>query len=145
MNLKLKAGSQAFNSAKLLYPATNFSHDLEIEFLYTADQLHAYINVFLEAIPAYEHDEKSALIRIETKSGVHQLLVHRLSGGQRLKIPEDLLETFLSYFEQNSSLSLKLQGPYHTQINCKYFKQHFKQLKVKQVDFIPANPVRISL
>jgi hypothetical protein len=145
LNIKLKTGSQAFNSAKLLYPSTNFSHDLEIEFLYYEDLLSAYINVYLEPVPCYQNDEKTALLKVETKSGPCQLLIHRLSGGQRLKIPEDLLEVFLSYFEQNPSITLKLQGSYSTHINCKHFKEHLKKLKVKQLNFIPANPVRVSL
>lgn len=145
LNIKLKTGSQAFNSAKLLYPATNFSHDLELEFLYADNVLAAYINVFLEEIPPFENDEKSALLKIESTSGTSQLLLHRLSGGQRLKIPEDLMEMFLSFFEENSSVTLKLQGPYNTKINCKHFQDHLKKLKVKQLDFIPANPVKVSL
>jgi hypothetical protein len=145
LNVKLKTGSQRYNSAKLLYPSTNFSHDLELEFLYNDNKLTAYINVYLEEIPAFQNDEKLALLQIETKSGSTQLLLHRLSGGQRLKIPEDLMEVFISYFEQNSALTFKLQGPYNTKIDCKHFKEHLKKLKLKQIDLIPTNPIRVSL
>lgn len=145
MSLKIKSGSPLFNSNKLIYPATNFSHDLEIEFLYSNYQLSAYINVYLEQIPAFEKDEKTALLKIDTPAGSTKFLVHRLSGGQRLKIPEDLMDQFLSLFEQNASLTLKLQGPYNTKVSCKTFKQHLKTLKLQQIDLIPSNPIRVYL
>jgi hypothetical protein len=144
-NFNIKTGNANFNSKKLVYPATNFSHDLEIEFLYTANKLHAYINVYSQTIPCYEGDDKVASVSLDVKGHHYKLLVDRLGGGQRLKIPDESLSFFIKLLEKHSSITLTLQEGYKTKINSKEFKKHFKTLKAKVLPFIPNDPITLAL
>lgn len=144
-NLTIKTGSSAFDSSKLIYPATYFLHDVELELLYTAEKLHAYINVYSQRILPYQGDEQAALLSIDTKQGSHQLIVDRLAGGQRLKIPEEFLGTFIQLLKSHSSITLILEEGYKTKINTQGFKKHFATLHNKPLFFIPNNPVGLAL
>lgn len=144
-NISINAGNTKFNSSKLIYPATSFSHDLEIEFLYTAHTLHAYINVYSETILPYEGDEKVAFLTLDVKGHHYELLVDRLGGGQRLKIPEESLNFFIKLLEKHSSVTLALKEGYKTKINTRDFKKHFNNLKAKPLSFIPNDPVTLAL
>lgn len=144
-NLSIKTGNANFNSSKLLYPATNFSHDLEIEFLYTAQRLHAYINVYSETIPPHQGDDKVAALSLAVKDHHYEILVDRLAGGQRLKIPEESLTFFINLLEKHSYVILGLKDGYKTRINAKDFKKHFKILKAKTLSFIPNDPITLAL
>lgn len=144
-NLTIKAGNPSFNSSKLIYPATHFLHDLELEFLYTSGHLHAYINVYAQLIPPYEGNEKLSLLTIETQGHSHRFIVDRLAGGQRLKIPEDTLGPLVQLFKDHPSVVMQLGAVYKTKINTKEFKQHFDTLHVKPLALIPNNPIGLAL
>jgi hypothetical protein len=144
-NISIKTGNPQFNSAKLVYPATNFSHDLEVEFLYTANTLHAYINVYSQTIAPYEGDESVASLSLDVKGHHYHLLVDRLAGGQRLRIPDQSLDFFIQLLEKHSSLVLSLKEHYKTKILCKDFKKHFNTLKTKPLPFVPNDPISLAL
>ena len=144
-NVTIKAGHTDYDSTRLIYPATNFSHDIEIEFLYTLDTLHAYINVYSQPIPPYQEDDKVAILSFDTKEHHHELPVFRLSGGQRLKIPEESLELFVELLEKNPYVLMTLKEGYRTKINTKNFKNHFNHLKTKPFPFIPNDPIGLAL
>lgn len=144
-NLTIKTGHADYDSSKLIYPATNFSHDIELEFLYTSGKIHAYINVYSQIIPPYQGDDKVASLSFDVKEHHYELLVDRLSGGQRLKIPEDSLGFLIQLLEKNSSVLMTLKEGYRTKIDTKDFKKHFNILKTKPLSFIPNDPVSLAL
>lgn len=144
-NQNIKTGNPSFDSAKLIYPATHYLHDLELEFLYTSHQLHSYINVYAEHIPPYQDDAKVARLSIDAGGRSHHFLVDRLAGGQRLKIPDDLLGTFIEILKKNPSVVLTLEGLYRTKVHTKEFKKHFETLHAKPFTFIPNDPITLAL
>jgi len=144
-NLSIKTGSSSFNSSKLIYPATHFLHDLELEFLYTQETLSAYINVYAETIPSYEGDDRAALLIMEVSGKTQKLVVDRLSGGQKLKIPDMHLSSFVNTFKNHPSVILRLGEDYKTKINTKEFKKHFEKLHIQPFVFISNNPIGLAL
>lgn len=128
-NLSIKTNQPQFYSAKLIYPVTNFTHDIEIEFLHASGNLSAYLNVYYDKIPPYNDNESIAQITFQTKEGDSTLLVHRLAGGQRLKIPEESLGLVVEMFKKNKWIVLKLSSSYKTKIITEDFKKHFEHLK----------------
>jgi hypothetical protein len=127
-----------------VYPATNFCHDLEMEFLYTDKTLHAYINVYAESIPAYQEDAQVALLVLDVKGHQYDFLVDRLSGGQRLKIPEDSLAFMINLLEKYPYVTMTLGSAYKTKINALDFNKHFKMLKAKKLSMISSNPIGLA-
>ena len=144
-NINIRTGSKAYDASKLVYPATNFCHDLEIEFLYTDHKLHAYINVYAETIQSYEEDSQVALIFLDVKGHHYDLLVDLLSGGQRLKIPEDSLNFMIGLLERYPYVTITLWSSYRTKINAQDFNKHFKMLKAKKLSVISNNPIGLAL
>lgn len=144
-NVTIRTGNEQFDSSKLIYPATNFCHDLEMEFLYTGKKLHAYINVYAETIPCYQEDTQVALLVLDVKGHQYDFLVDRLSGGQRLKIPDDSLNFMLGLLEKYPYVTLTLGNAYRTKINALDFNKHFKMLKAKKLSMISSNPISLAL
>jgi len=143
-NVSIRTGNGQFDSSKLVYPATNFCHDLEVEFLYTDKHLHAYINVYAETVPAYEEDPQVALLVLHVKGQQYDLLVDRLSGGQRLKIPQESLNFLIDLLEKYPYVTFTLGSIYRTKINALDFNKHFKMLKAKKNPMLSSNPISLA-
>jgi len=143
-NVAIKTGSDRFDSSKLIYPATNFSHDLELEFLYTQGELYAYINLYAERVPPYQEDPRVASLLVEAKGQRLELLVDRLAGGQRVRIPEESLPLLLDLLEKYPYVTFVLGDFYKTRVDARDFNKHFRSLKAKKLSFVSSNPITLA-
>jgi hypothetical protein len=142
--MKIKTGNSKFDSKKITYPSSNYNHDLEIEFLQIGPQLCGYINLFLHEAKKATDPTKSEVLFLakQEKLSFH---FERLQGGQRLKIPENLIEPILELFKKHQVITMKIAPSYEVKIHLKHFQSDLKKLKKSSLDFLPNHPVGFSL
>ena len=78
-------------------------------------------------IPPYKQDSKKALLYIENENIKKSYIVHRLDGGQKLVLPNDLSQIIIAELEKGKNISIKT-GTYSQNIDSKKFAQLFKKL-----------------
>lgn len=142
--MKIKTGNSKFDSKKITYPSSNYNHDLEIEFLQIGPHLCGYINLFLHEAKKGSDPTKSEVLFF-TKQEKLSFYLERLQGGQRLKIPENLIEPILELFKKHQVITMKIAPCYEVKIHLKHFESDLKKLKKSSLDFLPNHPVGFSL
>lgn len=144
-NSSIKTGNKEFDSAKLIYPASNYTHDYQLEFLYSEDSLKAYINLYSSKAPIYSEDSELTLLKFMIKDNKYEVIVDRLSGGQRIRLPVEATSLLINLLEENNEVTIFFKEGMKFNISSYNFKKHFKSLKAKPLVFIPNDPVGIAL
>ncbi len=89
-------------------------NNLQVEIIKHGDETHAYINVHSFTIPCYNNDPKKAQLTLITPEKELTMIVSRLEGGQRLRIPPEIVPDFLSILSENNDITLSLGHHYLT-------------------------------
>lgn len=143
--LSLSSTKAPQSCAKLLYPATSYLHDMEVEFVKVDDEIFSYISIFSGIIPPSGEEESKAKITLSSFLGKKEFLVNRLEGGQKLKIPQEALEEFIMIFAKSPEITVQIQGSYKQVIDTKKFPLYFSKLKKYQTPTLPPLPISLSL
>ena len=87
---------------------------LQVEIIEHDNEHYAYINVHSFSIPCYNEDPKKAQLILITPEKELNFIVSRLEGGQRLRIPPEIVPEFLSILSEHDTLTLTLGHHYLT-------------------------------
>ncbi|MCH9630388.1 MAG: hypothetical protein S4CHLAM37_03840 [Chlamydiia bacterium] len=144
-NSSIKTGNKAFDSAKLIYPASNFTHDYQLELLYVDNSLKGYINLYSGKAPIHAEDNELSMLKFIVNGNRYETIADRLSGGQRIRLPTEALALLINLLEKHSEVTIIFKEGMKFNISSYSFKKHFKSLKAKPLLFIPNDPVGIAL
>ncbi|PCI94538.1 hypothetical protein COB11_03750 [Candidatus Aerophobetes bacterium] len=144
-NSSIKTGNKEFDSSKLIYPASNYTHDFQLEFLYSENSLKGYINLYSNKAPIHADDSELAMLKFIVNGNRYETIVDRLSGGQRVRLPADALALLINLLEKHSEVTVFFKEGVKFNISTYSFKNHFKSLKAKPLLFIPNDPIGIAL
>ena len=144
-NVYIKTGSASFDSSKLIYPASNFCQDIQLELLNTEEQLYIYLNVYAHPVTPYKENLKEALITLDTGTKEYQLIAERLEGGQRIRVPLTSTTFVVDLMKSSNFVIIKLQDGYRTKILTTHFTDYYKKLKNLPPSFISNRPVGLAL
>lgn len=144
-NSSIKTGSKEFDSARLVYPSSNYTHDYQLEFVYSDSQLNAYLNLFSARAPTFKDDKELTQLKFIVNGKQYETVADRLSGGQRIRLPADSMALLIKLLEDHKTVTIHLKETMKFTIYSDPFKKHFKALKAKPLLFIPNDPVGIAL
>ena len=143
-NLTIKTGSQTYNFSKLTH-IYNQENPLQLEILALDHDLIAYINIDQGKLPCYEKDEGVALVCIRAKHKNFSFLADRLSGGQKIKIPNDILDDFLAALKENSEVIISIDQQYKTKILSHKLSDKIKKLMKERESHSIKGKITLSL
>lgn len=130
--------------AKLSYPPSNPHKGLELELIRHGKETRGYLNAYHFSFPSYENNPKRAQIIIKTSNTTEAFVIHRLEGGQRLKLTEACLTTLLQLLDDNELVIIE-SGHFTQEISTKTFKRHYRDLMQEPSRFIPEEFVTFEI
>jgi hypothetical protein len=125
---RVESGSSAFNSTKLIFPAGDPIHGIDVEFLNTSKNLYVYLNVHSTPIPALKDDPKHAFVILTIGSEKHRFEAVRREGGQRLLLPEEAVNLLIGSLQKDLPIEIKISG-YSAQLTASDFSEKFKKMQ----------------
>ncbi len=125
---RVESGHSDFNSTKLIFPADDPIHGIDVEFLNTSKNLYAYLNVHSLPIPELKNNPKHAFVYFMIGSEKHRFEALCREGGQRLLLPEDAVKLMISSLENDLSIQIKISG-YSAEITASGFSEKYKEME----------------
>lgn len=123
---EIVSDSPVYQSKRLLHLASNRSTGFELEISQGQSDMQVHINVFSRQIPAYSGNPKRALITIADPSQSHNILAHRLKGGQRLRLGQEHSQLLLNSLKNSKEVKIYLEG-YEENIDTEGFTGLFSR------------------
>ncbi len=124
----IRAGNSDFNSSKLAYATEDQVNGLDLEILSSKKELRIALLVHSHPVPAYDLDEKKALVKISSPEKQIVTLASRREGGQRLILPEKVHPFILSTLKNGEPLTLQVPG-YKSTVMPKKFSTLLEKLE----------------
>ncbi|MBS0627832.1 MAG: hypothetical protein JSS09_06435 [Verrucomicrobia bacterium] len=123
---QIDGGSSQFRSSRLSYVISNASNSLQMEIIRREKALKGYL--FVQGRTLLEHPEtpKHSLIFVQIKEETNSYLVSRYEGGQRLLLPDDLLQKILKALKDETEVTLKVSG-YQTTLTPAGFSSSYEK------------------
>jgi len=128
------------SSSKLVYAARDIVNGVDLEFLRVGEELHTYLQVHSQMIPAFNGNAKEALVTFNINGTTHSGVAYRHEGGQRILLPEPLQNLLIEALKENKSVKIELQG-YQATIEPGEFHKRLGDLNSNPI----RNPFNIPL
>jgi hypothetical protein len=106
----IQTGNASYDSSKLVYPAQNPVSGVDLEILKVAGEMHAYLQVHSQIIPAYLGNPKEAFVTLYIDQQPFFGVAARHEGGQRLLLSPELQTLLFEALEKNKSVKIELEG-----------------------------------
>jgi hypothetical protein len=133
---QIDVGDEKYNSTRISYYAPNPINGIDLEFLRTPSRLLAYLNVHSLPIPSTKEDPKAVAVDLLIEEEKYHFAAYRYEGGQRLLLPEDMVDLIIKALIEKKPLQIKVPG-YFTRIEPKGFEDKFEKMQQKAVAKIP--------
>ena len=144
-NSTIQTGLKEFDSSKLVYPASNYLHDYQLEFTHVNQTLRGYVNFYTQTAPSLEKDQQVTQIKICADGNEYIAHADRLAGGQRIRFQTQTLSLLVQLLKKHKVVTLTFQQGMKFVVQSEDFKKHFKALKAKPLLYIPNDPIGIAL
>lgn len=102
----------------------------QMQWVYYEGKLQAYLNIFVGELKSIGKNKREVLVNILTDQGQLTFKAPLLKGGQRIKIPEEILPKVIEAFESSKHAVLSVSG-YKTQLNLEQFRYMLDKAKKK--------------
>lgn len=136
---RVESGNAAFNSTKLIFPASDAIYGIDIEFLHTSKDLYVYLNVHSTPVPPLKDDPKHAHVVLTVGSEKHHFVALRREGGQRLLLSKETVNLLIESLQKDLPIEIRVSG-YSTQLTTADFSKKFQ--KMQQAPLFP-NPFHL--
>ncbi|HEY2811029.1 MAG TPA: hypothetical protein VGJ00_06560 [Rhabdochlamydiaceae bacterium] len=124
-----------FSYGKVAHYAKNPIHELDLEFVRTAEQIKAYIVVH-SICPSCA--SKKMPVRIEIEGTTTICDADQLDGGQRLILPESTANMLIEAFGDKKTVNISIPG-YRSSIEGEDFEKQFGKMQRSSLE----NPFRL--
>ncbi len=125
--------------SKIVYNPRDPIHGIELELVSAEEHLKGYLNIHACPLPLHPDQSKSIVVKIEIDGQTTTYEAFRLEGGQRVLLPDDLLNTLVNSLSNDINVTVILPG-YRSQILAEGFMEHFKHV---QHPFFMENPFHL--
>lgn len=123
----LDTGIDQFDSSRLAYLSSDKINGIDLEFFFIQDGLKSYLVTHSRPIPSSRDDSHLSQAVVQTQGKTHTFLIHRLKGGQKLLLTQEMQELLLSLLSRDEPLTLKLEG-YQEVIQPGQFKSYLAKM-----------------
>lgn len=100
---KIQTNNPHYNSTRLVYSDKN----ARLELYRTANETVAYFSVTSLPVPPLPSDESKSRITLTIEKEEEKVIVHRISGGQKMILPETTLLKILDAMKKQQNVTLK--------------------------------------
>ena len=132
-SLPCPSGKKAYNSARLSYPVQDAVNGIGIEMICAQGLINTYLQIHAQRIPAYQGNDKEALVILKIDGKTFQGIAHRHEGGQRVSLPPQLQQVLTESLQLNQPVTVLLEG-YFTTIDPKEFSEQFRELQSEPIN-----------
>ncbi len=128
----IQAGKKDYNSARLSYPVLDTVNGIGIEMICAKGLINTYLEVHAQHVPAYQGNEKEALVILKIEGKTFQGIGHRHEGGQRVSLPPQLQQLLTESLQLNQPVTVMLEG-YFTTLEPKEFSEQYRELQSEPI------------
>jgi hypothetical protein len=128
----VQAGKKAYNSARLSYPVQDAVNGVGIEMICSQGLINTYLQIYAQRIPAYQGNDKEALVILKIEGKTFQGIGYRHEGGQRISLPPQLQQLLTESLQLNQPVTVLLEG-YFTTLDPKEFSEQFRDLQSEPI------------
>jgi len=128
----VQAGTKEYHSARLSYPVQDVVNGIGIEMICAQGLINTYLEIHSQHVPAYQGNEKEALVILKIEGKTFQGIGHRHEGGQRISLPPQLHQLLTESLQLNQPVTVLLEG-YFTTLDPKEFSEQFRELQSEPI------------
>jgi hypothetical protein len=124
----VQAGKKEYNSARLSYPVHDIVNGIGIEMICAQGLINTYLEVHAQHVPAYQGNDKEALVILKIEGKTFQGIGQRHEGGQRVSLPPPLQQLLTEALQLNQPVTVMLEG-FFTTLEPEEFSEQFRELQ----------------
>ncbi len=128
----VQAGKKDYNSSRLSYPVHDTVNGIGIEMICAQGLINTYLEVHAQQVPAYQGNDKEALVILKIEGKTFQGIGHRHAGGQRVSLPPQLQQLLTESLQLNQPVMVMLEG-FFTTLEPKEFSEQFRELQSEPI------------
>lgn len=123
-----------FNSGRLFLEPDSKSHHIELEISRSASGIHMYLNLLLFPAPPLPEDSSKTCAELIV-DGQEPLIFYpyRLSGEQRLLVPDEIAQKIIDLLSENHAILIKV-GRDEIQVVSENFDMCYQNLLIISMD-----------
>ena len=118
--------SQEKQCSRLIYTSDDPITGIDLEFLYSGEELIAYIQVHSQ--PLISEGDKKVAVRLTAGEKTATFLADFHTGKQRARLDSALLQQLITFLSEEENVTIELKG-YKEIVESKKFEKTFKNLK----------------